>query len=224
MFQARSVRDAINNGSESASYDIRMKRLTGVRALIVAMKQCNKTLWSQGGRKVDVKGPTNVNRRTKEPLPERVPFSAIPAGETPAIDRWAQRVVWTDRMLETLLENKVKGGKWHALIDKVYSELNLFTSVRKVLGKKGAAGTDRQTVDDFAEHERDEIRDLHEQLREGRYRPSPVRRVWIPKGSAKGKKAGKTEKRPLGIPTVRDRVVQTAVVHVIEPILDAHVP
>ena len=166
------------------------------------------------------KDQRNVNRRTQERLPERVPFTAIPAGETPTIDRWAHRVVWTDRMLETLLEDKVRGGKWHALIDKVYSELNLFISAGKVLGKKGAAGVDRQTVDDFAEHERDELRNLHEQLREDRYRPSPVRRVWIPKGSAGGKKAGKTEKRPLGIPTIRDRVVQTAVVNVIEPILD----
>jgi hypothetical protein len=45
-------------------------------------------------------------------LPERVPFSAIPPGETPDIRRWAQPVVWTDRMLTTLLENKVSGGKW----------------------------------------------------------------------------------------------------------------
>jgi len=65
-------------------------------------------------------------------------------------------------MLETLLENKVKGGKWHALFDKVFSELNLFTSARTVLGKKGAAGVDQQTVDDFAEHERDEIRSFHD--------------------------------------------------------------
>jgi RNA-directed DNA polymerase len=59
-----------------------------------------------------------------------------------------------------------------------------------------------------------EIRRLHDQLRDGTYVPSPVKRTWIPK-------PGSTEKRPLGIPTVRDRVVQTAVVHVIEPILDA---
>jgi RNA-directed DNA polymerase len=55
---------------------------------------------------------------------------------------------------------------------------------------------------------------LHEQLRDGTYRPVAVRRTWIPK-------PGSSEKRPLGIPTVRDRVVQTAVVHTIEPILDA---
>jgi len=147
-------------------------------------------------------------------IPVTVPFAATPTGETPSIAQWAHPVVWTDRMLATLLENKVRGGKWHTLIDKVFHQLNLFCSAHKVLGKKGAAGIDRQTVDDFAEHERQELRHLQEQLREGTYVPSSVRRVWIPK-------PGSTEKRPLGIPTVRDRVVQTAVVHVIEPILDA---
>jgi RNA-directed DNA polymerase len=117
-------------------------------------------------------------------------------------------------MLVTLLEHKVRGGKWHTLIDKVFNELNLFCAARKVLGKKGAAGMDRQTVDDFAEQEREELGQLREQLRNGTYLPSPVRRTWIPK-------PGSSEKRPLGIPTVRDRVVQTALVHVIEPILDA---
>ena len=117
-------------------------------------------------------------------------------------------------MLATLLENKVRGGRWHTLIDKVYGELNLFCSAGKVLGKQGAAGVDRQTVENFAEHEREELQWLQTQLREGTYVPSAVRRTWIPK-------PGSSEKRPLGIPTVRDRVVQTALVHVIEPILDA---
>ena len=143
-----------------------------------------------------------------------VPFAATPAGETPGITQWAHRAVWTDRMLETLLQNRVRGGKWHTLIDKVFHELNLFCSARKVLGKKGAAGVDRQTVEDFSELERQELQRLHQELSEGRYCPAPVRRTWIPK-------PGSSEKRPLGIPTVRDRVVQTALVHVIEPILDA---
>jgi RNA-directed DNA polymerase len=108
----------------------------------------------------------------------------------------------------------VRGGKWHTLIDKVYRQLNLFCSARQVLGKKGAAGVDRQTVEDFAEHDREELQRLEAQLREGSYVPAAVRRTWIPK-------PGSSEKRPLGIPTVRDRVVQTALVHVIEPILDA---
>lgn len=117
-------------------------------------------------------------------------------------------------MLETLLGNKVRGGKWHTLADKVFNDFNLFCSAHKVLGKKGAAGIDRQTVDDFAEHEREELHRLAEQLRAGTYTPLSVRRTWIPK-------PGSSEKRPLGIPAVRDRVVQTALVHVIEPILDA---
>ena len=83
-------------------------------------------------------------------------------------------------MLATLLENKVRGGQWHTLIDKVFSKLNLFCSAGKVLGKKGAAGVDRQTVEDFAEHEREELQRLHEQLRDGTYRPAVVRRTWTP--------------------------------------------
>jgi RNA-directed DNA polymerase len=157
------------------------------------------------------KGPAAPRR---DYIPTTVPFAATPAGETPGIAQWAHRAVWTDRMLATLLEDKVRGGKWHTLIDKVYSELNLFCAAGKVLGKKGAAGVDRQTVEEFAEDQRQELQRLHEQLREGHYQPSLVRRVWIPK-------PGSTEQRPLGIPTVRDRVVQTALVHVIEPILDA---
>lgn len=153
-------------------------------------------------------------RKRRDYIPVTVPFSATPTGERLGIDQWAHRAVWTDRMLATLLENKVRGGKWHTLIDKVFSELNLFCSASKVLSKKGAAGVDRQTVEHFAEHERAELRRLQEQLRDGTYRPAPVRRTWIPK-------PGSSEKRPLGIPTVRDRVVQTAMVHVIEPILDA---
>ena len=117
-------------------------------------------------------------------------------------------------MLATLNEGKVRGGKWHALIDKVYSELNLFSSANKVLGKQGAAGVDGQTVDQFESHRRIELKRLHESLCGDDYRPAAVRRTWIPK-------PGSNEKRPLGIPTVRDRVVQTALVRVIEPILDA---
>lgn len=117
-------------------------------------------------------------------------------------------------MLTTLLEGKVKGGKWHTLIDKVYNELNLYASACKVTGKQGAAGVDRQTVEDFSARQRKELERLGTQLRADTYRPEAVRRTWIPK-------PGSQEKRPLGIPTVRDRVVQTALVHVIEPILDA---
>ena len=158
-------------------------------------------------------------RRTKDYIPVTVPFSAAnPTADPEArkstreISAWANRQIWTDRMLNALIVG-VRGGKWHALIDKVESELNLFLSARKVVGKKGAAGVDRQSTEDFAEEEIREIRRLHRQIREQTYRPQPVRRVWIPKpGSPNG--------RPLGIPAVRDRVVQTAILNVIEPIFD----
>lgn len=146
--------------------------------------------------------------------PVTVPFRATPTGETPSIAQWAHPTVWTERMLATLLEDKVRGGRWHTLIDKVYSKRNLLASARKVTGKKGAAGVDRQTVEDFSARQWKELERLGTQLREDTYRPEAVRRTWIPK-------PGSTEKRPLGIPTVRDRVVQTALVHAIEPILDA---
>ncbi len=117
-------------------------------------------------------------------------------------------------MVATLMADTVRGGKWHTLMDKVYSSLNLSCSAQKVLGKDGAAGVDRQTCSEFAEHEREELDRLQEELHDGTYRPAAVLRRWI-------SKPGRSAKRPLGIPTVRDRVVQTAVVHVLEPILDA---
>lgn len=117
-------------------------------------------------------------------------------------------------MLTTLLENRVRGGKWHALIDKVYAPLNLFTASRKVTGKRKAAGVDGQSCEAFEEHLLVETRRLSEEIRTGSYRPSAVRRVHIPKPGRPN------ETRPLGIPTVRDRVVQRAIINVIEPILD----
>lgn len=151
-------------------------------------------------------------RKRENYIPVTVPFRATPSGETPSIAQWAHPMVWTERMLATL-ETGVKGGKWHTLIDKVFDPRNLFFSARRVIGKKGAPGVDEQTVEDLEEHDREQLQRIHAQLREGTYRPDSVRRVWIPK-------PGSSEKRPLGIPTVRDRVVQTALVHVIEPILD----
>lgn len=144
--------------------------------------------------------------------PATVPFGVIPAGETPCIAQWAHPLVWTERMLAAL-QRGVRGGKWHALIDKVYDPRNLFYAARKVVGKKGAPGVDQQTVTEFDESAREALEELETLLRNDQYQPLATRRAWIPK-------AGSSEKRPLGIPTVRDRVVQTALVHVIEPILD----
>jgi len=113
----------------------------------------------------------------------------------------------------TALEQGVRGGRWHTLIDKVYSSLNLFVASGNVIGNGGAAGVDHQSVENFLTHRQEELKRLEEALRTETYRPQAVRRVWIPKPGSK-------EQRPLGIPTVRDRVVQTALLHVLEPIFD----
>jgi RNA-directed DNA polymerase len=113
----------------------------------------------------------------------------------------------------TALEQGVRGGRWHTLIDKVFSRVNLFTACRKVVGNRGAPGVDHVTVEKFDSHNREELVRLEAELRGGTYRPQAVRRKWIDK-------SGSLDKRPLGIPTVRDRVVQTAVRNVLEPIFD----
>jgi RNA-directed DNA polymerase len=150
-------------------------------------------------------------KRTDQPL-ATVPFGSTPAKQPPAVKEWANRVVWTERMLEAL-QNGVRGGKWHTLSDKVYQAGNLFAASVSVLGNEGAAGVDHQTVKQFEERRLEELCRLAEELRTGKYQPRAVKRVWIPK-------PGTTEERPLGIPSVRDRVVQTALLHVLEPIFD----
>ena len=142
-----------------------------------------------------------------------VPFSATPIKEPPDIRTMASIVVWTDRMLTTLLENKVRGGKWHSLYDKVWNPRNLLVSAEKVVDKHGAGGVDHQTVEKFSERFQEEIDKLQQELKDESYRPLPSRRVGI-------QKTGSKEIRPLGIPAVRDRVVQTALLNVIAPVFE----
>lgn len=125
---------------------------------------------------------------------------------------WTERSVWTERML-TALETGVKGGCWFRLMDKVFAEGNLAAAAAQVIANRGAAGVDHVTVKEFGNRLEDELPKLSRQLRDGSYRPQAVRRVHIPK-------PGTHETRPLGIPSVRDRVVQAAVVNVIEPIFE----
>ena len=101
----------------------------------------------------------------------------------------------------TALEQGVKGGKWFSLIDKVYALPNLRQAFARVKANEGAAGVDHVTVEEFERHLEANLEKLSRALQDGTYRPQAVRRVWIPKPGSK-------EKRPLGIPTVRDRVVQ----------------
>ena len=124
---------------------------------------------------------------------------------------WVDRSIWTERMLAAL-GNGVKGNKWFSLIDKVYRPTTLWNAWARVKANGGAAGIDRQSIANFAAREEDYLSELSEALQRGSYRPQGVRRVEIPKAG------GKT--RPLGIPTVKDRIVQTAVKAVIEPIFE----
>lgn len=137
---------------------------------------------------------------------------ATQAEEVRARWAWAEPSVWTDRML-TALEHGVKGGTWFSLIDKAHAPANLFASYAKVAFNRGAAGVDHVTVEDFTRNLAHNLEKLTTQLRAGTYRPQAVKRVNIPKPGAQ-------ETRPLGIPTVRDRVVQGALRHVLEPIFE----
>jgi len=150
--------------------------------------------------------------RTTEETPAGVPGTATQAGEIRDRWDWVEPSVWTERML-TALERGVKGGKWFSLIDKVYAMPNLRAGFRKVKANGGAAGVDHQTVEMFERHLEENLEKLSQSLRDGRYRPRAIRREWIPK-------PGGQEKRPLGIPTVRDRVVQAALRNVLEPIFE----
>jgi RNA-directed DNA polymerase len=96
-------------------------------------------------------------------------------------------------------------------MDKVWRQRTLWVAFQQVAANDGAAGVDHQTVEDFERNLSQNLQRLSEQLQQGRYQPQSVRRVWIPK-------PGSTEKRPLGVPAVRDRVVQAALRLVLEPI------
>ena len=113
----------------------------------------------------------------------------------------------------TALEQGVKGDKWFSLIDKIHPERTLRAAFSQVAANKGAAGVDHVTVKMFDDRLEENLKRLSEDLQSGLYRPQQIRRHYIPKPGSK-------EKRPLGIPTVRDRVVQTAVLNALEPIFE----
>lgn len=124
---------------------------------------------------------------------------------------WVEASIWTERMLAAL-ENGVIGGKWFSLIDKVTRLQTLRSAWQKVAANKGASGVDGQSIERFKRKASTYLKELSESLKSGTYRPQPVKRVEIPKAP------GKT--RPLGIPVVKDRIVQTALKMVIEPIFE----
>lgn len=137
--------------------------------------------------------------------------TATQGAETPRWG-WVEAEIWTARMLSAL-DNGVTGGKWYSLIDKVYAPATLMLAWTKVQANEGAAGVDGQSVERFAAKAEEYLSELSIALRTGTYRPQAVKRVEIPKGDGR--------LRPLGIPTVKDRIVQQAVRLVIEPIFES---
>jgi len=126
---------------------------------------------------------------------------------------WVERCVWTERMLTRLTSCEPANRVWFSLMDKTYAPANLRSAFTKVWRNGGSAGADGQTVRHFERAAEAELARLHAQLRAGTYRPQPVRRAWIAK-------PGSQDQRPLGIPAVRDRIVQGALRHVVEPIFE----
>ena len=121
------------------------------------------------------------------------------------------------RKLQRTLNAKAKESpayRFYALYDKMYREDVLLFAYRSCKANGGAAGVDGQTFKDIESYGRNQwLSELAEAVRNKSYRSDPIRRVYIPKPDGK--------QRPLGIPTIKDRVVQTASVLVLEPIFEA---
>ena len=129
----------------------------------------------------------------------------------------ANRTPWKVQELRTKLGLAAKENpkrRFHALYDKVCRRDVLEAAWQAVRANRGAAGVDRQTITDIENAGVEKFLDaVQTELQNGSYRPAPVRRVYIPKANG--------GKRPLGIASIRDRVVQAAVKQVIEPIFEA---
>ena len=128
---------------------------------------------------------------------------------------WVDRDIWTERMLAALATASRQGKetKWFSLIDKVWRDTTLQTAWKQVKSRRGAAGIDGTSIARFEAQAAKYLGEIAEQLKTGQYRAEAVRRVEIPKAGGGS--------RPLGIPTVKDRVVQAAVKRVIEPIFES---
>ncbi len=113
-----------------------------------------------------------------------------------------------------LAAKRSKTRRFHALYDKMFRPDFLERALEQVIVNRGSPGVDNERIGDILARGKDTVlRELHEQLKTGKYRPRKVKRIYIPKSDGK--------ERPLGIPTVRDRVVQTAMKRLLEPIFEA---
>jgi RNA-directed DNA polymerase len=132
---------------------------------------------------------------------------------------WKRHPAWTEAMRAALNRRRTEGGKWFSLNDRMYDPRQLWAAWERIdqrtkgEARRRGAGVDGVTVEGFSKRAEQETARLAEELKTGRYRPKPVRRHWI-------NKPGTTRKRPLGLPCVRDKVVQEALRSLIEPIFE----
>ena len=179
----------------------------GGRGVVGAMKPV-KAGGAKDARKVDASMSLDAKDN-----PAEVPARAVLPGEADPYG-WVERAVWTERMLDALRRGGPEGGRWYWLHDKVFAEKTLRAAFTRVARNGGAPGVDGLTVKAFGNRLDEEIARLRAAWLAGTYRPQAIRRTWIPK-------SGSDEQRPLGIPTVRDRVAQQAAKLVLEPIFEA---
>jgi RNA-directed DNA polymerase len=152
-------------------------------------------------------GMTGVSRSNYPDGSRPVVADEEPLGFSPVKVRELQRTLWA-------AAKQSSGRRFHALYDRVHRGDVLWEAWERVRKNRGAAGVDRVTLVAVEDYGVDRmLRELRHDLREGVYRPAPARRVEIPKPRG--------GKRPLGIPTVRDRVAQAAAKIVLEPIFEA---
>ena len=145
---------------------------------------------------------TDADRRAE--MPEDSRKVAGGTGETKERERQASTAVKEKTQPEA-----------ERLLEEVLRRENMLSALRRVRSNKGAPGIDGMTVEELVPYLKMEWPRIREQLLEGTYQPMPVRQVEIPKPNGKGK-------RPLGIPTVLDRMIQQAILQVLTPIFDPH--
>lgn len=187
--------------------------------------RATQTGWREGGqegecvkdRLNDQQAAASVSATARRAASDPAAAGSTPVGESHAWEAWdwVDREVWTERMLAALVTASSKGnqGKWFSLIDKVWRDSTLNAAWQQVRGRRGAGGIDGVSIAGFEAQATRYLSELTEQLKTGSYRAQAVRRVEIPKTGGGS--------RALGIPTVKDRVVQAAVKRVIEPIFES---
>jgi len=162
-----------------------------------------------------------MSAEPERPQPEpQTPLIEVGSAETPKLERRCRELhlggrsypVWTSAMVEAIERYRQAGRRWYLLHDKLYGAANLKAAWEQVKENGGAAGVSGQTIAQYGDGLEHRLNDLARRLKEQTFEARPIRRVYIPKGNGK--------LRPLGIPEVEDRVVQAALVRLIEPIFE----